>query len=156
MAPPQAKGGAREHVAQVVHPQRDARIRDEAGERQHEGSGHRVGQNHRRGHCGGGRSVARRERVGIGEVDECEQASRRISRPRPRHRALQNLHEQMRSHIGKQHRQAEARLAQHDQDDPDSERGSRTAEMRDPAHHAGTTAAGRGAGTNASASGRPS
>ncbi|PYP48634.1 MAG: hypothetical protein DMD42_00735 [Gemmatimonadetes bacterium] len=91
--------------------------------------------------------MAGSERVRIGQIDERQRATAGVARPRPRDRALQQLHQHVRPRIREQCRQAESRLSERHQREPDRERGARAAEMRHPAHHAGTGVGGMGRDT---------
>jgi len=93
--------------------------------------------------------------VRIGQIDDGKRASAGVARARPRYGTLQQLHEDMRPGVGEEGRQAEARLSECDQREPGRERRPRAAEVRDPAHQAGT-GVGPNTRANASASGRPS
>jgi len=109
------------------------------------------GDRHRRG----GGSVTGREGVKVGQIDQRERAPAGVAGTRSRHGALQELDEDVRPGVGEKGGQAEPRLSQRDQGEPDRERRPGAAQMRDPAHHAGT-GIGPDTGANASASGRPS
>src|SRR4029077_5839865 len=153
----QTKGHADSYVTDVVYPQRNARMRHHASERQEDRRRERVGQDD--GHGNGRRrgGVTRGERVRIGKRDERERTPHRVARPGPGPHALEDLDDDMQPGVRHEPREPEMGLAERRERQADAERYAGAAEMRDPAHQA-TRGAGAGPATftKASESGRPS